>query len=607
MRKSPAPTSPPPSPDEPGGRAGRDLWVMLGLAASVLFVYAQTWRFDLVDYDDLSYIVMCPQIAEGLNWAGFKWAFASFYSTNWIPLTWISFMAEISAFGRNAGWLHIDNMMLHLASVLLLFRMLRRSTGEVAAAGLAAALFAVHPVHVESVAWIAERKDALSTFFLMLSLSAYLEYAREPRLRRYLTTFGLLALGLMAKPMLVTAPCLMLLLDHWPLGRLEKVGARRLLLEKLPFFALVAGSSLVTVLAQRKNMANLQLLPFSLRFANAVNSYWAYIGKLLWPVKLTAFYPYPEHQSGWLMLAGLFGLVAVTLLSLREAKRRPYFVTGWLWYVGSLIPVIGLVQVGDQALADRYTYIPSIGLCFAAAWALREAAAARPALRQALWSGAVAAVAALAVVARVQTGYWRDTRALWTHALAVSEHNYIAESGIGTMYLSDGNLAEAIAHYRKAVQYEPKYALIFNTLGATLLRYGHAGEALPYLERAVELRPQYIEARSNLGMGYAELGRLQDAVAQYRRVLELEPGYAEVENNLGIALAREGKAAEAVTHFERATAISPDYADAHYDLAVMLVQLGRRDEAKREALEALRLKPGNQDIVRLLRDLSSGG
>lgn len=583
--------------------AGRGFWICLGLIAANLVVYSQVWSFGLVSYDDIHYLKMSPHVSNGLTLRGVKWALTTFYFANWHPLTWLSYMLDIELYGRNAGGFHVTNAVLHSVASILLFRALRRLTNAEVPSAFVAALFAVHPLHVESVAWVSERKDVLSAVFLMLALSAYGAYARRPGLRRYLIMALLFILGLMSKPMLVTFPFLLLLLDFWPLRRPP---SWRLLAEKAPLFLLSAASSYLTLRAQALNVAKLDVLPFILRAANAAASYVVYAAKTLWPANLAVFYPYPRAQSGWWMVVCLLGLTAVSLAVLREARRRPYLPVGWFWFLGTLVPVIGLVQTGDQAMADRYAYIPIIGLFIMAAWGAEELAEARPDLSGLVRAAAACAILACVIAARAQVGCWRGDRELWSRALAVTTGNFVAESGMGTVLLAEGKLDQAIAHYEKAVALEPFYAQTYNTLGATLMKYGHVREALPYLDRAAKLKPGFAEAHNNLGLALASLGDVDQAIARYTEALRLEPNYAEVQGNLAIALARQGRLDEALSLFNVALRLNPDFADGHYNLAVILFQKGKSAEAADHLRTALRLNPDHADARLMLDDLARG-
>lgn len=593
--------------------AGRGLWISLGLIAVNLAVYSQVIHFGLVSYDDVHYLKLSPHLSNGLTLSGVKWALTTFFFANWHPLTWLSYMLDVELYGLNPGGFHAMNVALHTLASLLLFRMLRRLSGAEFPSAFVAALFAVHPLHVESVAWVSERKDVLSAVFLMLALSAYGAYARRPGLRRYLLVALLFALGLMSKPMLVTFPFLLLLLDYWPLRRWALPGdvpgpqqqpTWPLLVEKAPLLLLSAFSCFLTMRAQALNVAKLIELPFGARLANAANSYVSYAAKTLWPIDLAVFYPYPRVQSGWWMVACLLGLAAVSLAVVREVRRRPFLAVGWFWYLGTLVPVIGLIQAGDQAMADRYSYIPIIGLFIMAAWGAVELATRRPALRAPLGAAAACAVLTCLIAARAQVGYWRSDKALWARALAVTRGNYVAETGMGTVLLAEGEFELAIVHYEKAVALEPYYAQTYNTLGVMLMKYGHVRSALPYLDRAVNLQPGFAEAHSNLGLALSSIGKVDQAIASFKEALRLDPSYAEVQVNLAIVLSGQGRLDEALPLIYEALRLNPDYADGHYNLAVALFSQGKAAEAAAHLRTALRLNPEHAEARAMLDDLS---
>lgn len=594
---------------------GSDLWIHLGLIAAILFVYAQVWDFLLVNFDDTYYLMSSPHVANGLTLPGIKWAFTTFYFVNWHPLTWLSYMLDVEIYGLHLGGFHATNVALHAASSLLLFGLLRRLTGAKYPSAFVAALFAVHPLHVESVAWIAERKDVLSGVFLMLALTAYAAYARLPSRRRYLVVVAMFCLGLMSKPMLVTFPFVLLLLDFWPLRRWAVPGdapgpgqmsAWSLVVEKVPLLLLAAVSCYVTVLAQTPAMAGMNYLPLGSRVARAANSYVGYAAKTLWPVRLEAFYPYPRVQSGWRMVQYVLGLFVVSLAVIRQARRRPYLPVGWFWYLGTLVPVIGLVQVGDQAMADRYTYIPIIGLFIIAAWGGAELASRRPGLRLSLWATAVAVVLACLFTARAQTGHWRDSKTLWTHALAVDPSNHAAEAGVASVLLNEGKVEESIAHMEKAVALNPSNPQLHGSLGVTLVKGGHAGRALPYLVKWVAFSPQLASAHSNLGLALVSLGRVDEGLDQLKEAVRLDPQSAEIRANLAIALVHRKRLDEAMSHFGDALRLDPDYADGHYNLAVTLFEKGNYAEAAGHLRTALRLRPDIEEARLMLADLERG-
>lgn len=588
------------------------LWVYSGLIAAIAFIYAQVWFFDFVNFDDQYYLRVSPYVSSGLTLPGIKWALTTFYFVNWHPLTWLSYMLDVEIYGLNAGGFHVTNVLLHATASILLFRLLRRLTGAGSASAFVAALFAVHPLHVESVAWVSERKDVLCGVFFMLTLSAYAAYVRSPGVRRYSLVAIMFILGLMSKPMIVTLPFLLLLMDIWPLRRLALPGDTlkpqhqppwRLLVEKAPLMLFAAASCYLTVRAQAANVAKLDVLPLSVRVANAASSYVGYVAKTIWPSRLAAFYPYPSVQSGWRMVACLLALLAVSLAVVRELRRRPHLAVGWFWYLGTLIPVIGLVQTGDQSMADRYTYIPIIGLFIMVAWSGQELVERNADHRVVVRGAAILVLFACVIAARAQTSHWRGTKELWARALAVTQDNYIAESGMGGVLLSEGKLDEAIVHYEKAVAITPFSAQTYNTLGAALMKHQYIEKALPYLVHAVELKPEYAEAHNNLGLALVSLGKIDQAIAHYEEALRIEPNYAEVLSNLAIALARLGRFDEALARFKESLRSDPDYADGHYNLAVALFQRGNVAEAIVHLRTALRLDPDNADARHMLSDL----
>ncbi|MHB8765295.1 MAG: glycosyltransferase family 39 protein, partial [Deferrisomatales bacterium] len=433
----------------------------LALALGVAALYGRTHGYPLVGYDDPQYLLQSPHVSAGLTWAGALWALTATYHANWHPLTWLSYMLDVELFGPSAGAHHGVNALLHGVNAVLLYGLLRRTTGATWRSALVAALFAVHPLRVESVAWVAERKDVLSTCFALLALGAYARYAKRPGVARYLVVAGCFALGLMAKPMVVTLPCLMLVLDRWPLGRREGWG--RLALEKVPLLALAAGASALAVAAQGQADAVItwENAPFAYRGLNALASYGVYVAQALVPVGLAPFYPHPRHLGALPLAAGAGGAAVVAAGSAAAwcwRRRRPWFAVGWLWYLGTLVPVIGLVQVGDQAHADRYTYLPLVGLFLIGAWAAGEAAGPGGPRRAAVVAGAAGALAAFSALTWAQVGHWRSTEALFRHALAVDGRNWLAHNTLAADLLAQGRDAEALAHVEEALGLNPGLA-----------------------------------------------------------------------------------------------------------------------------------------------------
>lgn len=512
--------------------------LLFGLCLVLLtwIVYQPVVRHGFVNFDDGLYVTGNRHVQKGLTWEGFLWAWKANVASNWHPLTLLSHMLDCELHGMEAGGHHLTNLLLHLANVWLLFEVLRRMTGAVGPSALVAALFAIHPTHVESVAWIAERKDVLSGFFFVLTLGAWHRWARARRRASYLLAVFLFACGLLSKPMVVTLPCVLLLLDVWPLGRLRPgeirsarelwAGLRPLLIEKIPLFALSAASSAVTVYAQQGSLATLTAVSLGRRVGNALVSYVAYLGKTFWPAKLAAFYPLPPDIPLWKALAAGALLAAITGLALWRLRRQPYLAVGWLWFLGMLVPVIGFVQVGRQAMADRYTYLPSIGLFLAVVWGMAELAARWRVPRAALAGGSLAVVAGLSVAAHAQVGTWKDSLTLFRHAIAVTENNYLAHLNVAVSLSRQGDEAGARPHFREVLRLHPNLAEAHAAYATGLRRWGKSAEALPYARRAVGLKPERARYRQMLGLILEDLGRRDEAVAQLRKAVELNPALA---------------------------------------------------------------------------------
>jgi len=593
------------------------------LAILTLAVFLPVTRHEFLNYDDGLYVAGNPHVLGGLHAQSLAWAFTTFRAVNWHPVTWISLMLDASVFGQKPFGFHLMNLILHIANVLLLFLLLNRLTGSLWRSTLVAALFAIHPLHVESVAWVAERKDVLSTLFWMLTMLAYVNYARKPSAGRYAAVLVLYALGLMAKPMLVSLPLVLLMLDYWPLGRFaakKKDSNRRLLYEKLPLFLLAAGSCIITFIAQRSYgaVASLHHIPAGLRVANALVSYVVYIGKTILPVKLSAFYPHPHSVPVWETALSAIVLALVTVLVVRAAGRRPYLAVGWLWYVVTLIPVIGLVQVGAQAMADRYTYVPLIGLFIMVAWSVkangrkgerenwRHGAPRSPSLPLAhspiLTVAAFALIAVLSSLARIQTGYWQDSETLFRHALSVTKGNYLAHDNLGVALYNQGRLGEAADHFSKAVALDPDYADTQANLGTVLMQMGRTDEAARHLKIALRLDNNLADAHNSFGILLVEQGKPADAIKHYREALRIDPDNADTYFNIACAFAELGKLDDAVKNYSEALRLRPDDAGAHTNLGIVLMRMGQVRKAIGELEEAARLDPGNADAKHNLRN-----
>jgi tetratricopeptide (TPR) repeat protein len=610
------------------------LLICLFLTLAVLAVFWQVKNNDFVNYDDPRCVLENLHIQRGLNSDDLKWAFTTSHAGYWQPLTWLSFMMDYQLFGLNPGGYHLVNLLLHIINSLLLFLILNRMTHALWKSAFVAALFALHPLHVESVAWIAERKDVLSAFFWMLTMGAYVFYAEKPGLKKYLLTLLFFSLGLMAKPMLVTLPCVLLLLDYWPLGRLrfnqpvnvQKIAASKkeekrarkisasakgkwaippdpsrqwqrlwpVIREKIPFFALSAISTMLTFLGQQKvgAMESFEVLPMGARIGNALISYAAYIGKLIYPRGLAVFYP---HQGtpplGEVFLAAAFLLIA-TLLIIRWQAKMPYLAVGWLWYLGTLVPVIGIIQVGMQSMADRYTYIPVIGLFVAMAWAIPDIARNWRYRQYILAGGAGIVLLALMYLTWMQVKYWQNSITLFEHAIQVTNNNYLAHNNLGVALSDSGRKEEAMAHYREAIRTNSSYENAHFNLGNHLSAQGRTDEAILSYQEALRLRPNYAKAHNNLAALLISKKRFKEAIGHYQEALKTDPTNSGTHYNLGVAWMSIDHFEDAIGHFKEAIRINPRFVEAHNAWGIASARLGKTSEAIDHFREALWLKPG---------------
>jgi protein O-mannosyl-transferase len=534
----------------------KPIYVSLSLAALTILVYFQVHDFEFVNFDDRETILGNSHLRDGITLAGLGWAFTSAYAANWFPVTWISHMVDVQFFGLDSGWHHLTNLMIHTASVLLLFALLRRMTGRMWESAFVSFVFALHPLHVESVAWVSERKDVLSAFFWFLTTWLYLDYVDRPNLRRYLLSLGSFCLGLMSKQMLVTLPFVLLLLDYWPLKRTKTTLMSRLVVEKIPYLTISAAASVIAFKVQHSAGAVLSVdsIPLATRAANAVISYAAYLGTFFFPYKLAMFYPYPPSLPVWQIAGSAVILALISALAI----RRPYLTVGWLWYLGTLVPVIGLVQVGEQARADRYTYIPLIGISIMLAWGVAELIERRPRTRFALGVVSAAFCAAWLAISWSQIQYWRNSTALFEHAIASTENNYIAHLNLGTVLAEQGRTRDALRH----------------------------------LYASVEEKPDHNDGHDSLGAVLGQMGRTREAAEQFQQAIRLQPNDSEAHSNLGNVLLAQGKFLDASNEFRTALRIFPDFATAHFGLGAALLNLGRIDESIAQFNDTLRLDPG---------------
>ena len=577
------------------------LIICLFLVAASLLIYSQSINFDFVYYDDELYVTENPFVKAGLTLEGIYWAFTSGYAANWHPLTWLSHMLDVDLYGLNPMGHHWTNLQIHIVNTILLFLVFNRMTGALWQSSLVAALFAVHPLHVESVAWVAERKDVLCTLFWILSMWAYAGYVRYSTKIRYVSSIILFTLGLMAKPMIVTLPFVFLLLDYWPLKRFQsgqsgngdnlqqRLVALGLIWEKIPFFILSAASSVVTYLVQQSGGAvkYLDAFPFHARIGNAMVSYASYIGKMIWPINLAVFYPFPETIPLWQAAGAGVLLASVTVLVFRAAGSKPYLAVGWLWYVGTLVPVIGLVQVGSQSMADRYTYIPLIGLFIIVVWGLSDISAKWRVQRiiPAIFSSVM--LISFMICAWFQVRHWQNGITLFTHVLNVTQNNDIAHGELGYALDQHGKSDEAIINYSKALQINPDYKEAHNNLGDTLARQGNFKDAIYHYNQALRIDPNYVASHNNLGIVLARQGNFKDAVYHYKQALKSNSKYARAYYNLGKIFTNQGKIEDAILNYRKALHFSPNMTQALYNLS--WISATYKDEKFRNGEEAVRL------------------
>lgn len=586
------------------GKPYLPLAIQLALLGLVAGIYCQTARFGFVNYDDGSYVFENPVISAGLSWHGVVWAFTHVHSQNWHPLTSISHMLDCRLFGLNPGRHHITSVFFHAAAAMLLFEFLRRATGSIWASAVTAAIFAVHPLRVESVAWISERKDVLSGFFFMVTLLAYANYVSRRQGRRMLLVVIGLAFGLMAKPMLVTTPLVLLFLDYWPLSRTEPLRTR--VLEKLPLFLLSIGSCYATIAAQKLALGTTENLPLSWRLSNAVVSYAVYLRQLIWPNDLIPFYIHPESHVSVVELIGTSVLItAITIGVIMVRRRRGYLMSGWFWFLIMLLPVIGIIQVGLQGHADRYTYLPSIGVIIGIVWTGRDWVSRLLFPKSITIAVSLSIVAILAGLSYRQTSHWRDTASLWNYALKISPDNDVAYAGLAGIELVQGRLDEAITDYRRALELRDGNSAAHYGLALALARQRKFDQAIAHWEKSLEIQPDNTSARNYLGTALATIGRDKAAVQQWQQSLHYDPDNGDAMNNLAwlFATSRDPElrnGGQAVGYAERATRLpGGDNPMVYRTLAAAAAENGRFEEARAAAehARALALAKGNTAIA----------
>jgi len=595
------------------------LIVSLFLIIITLAVFWQVRNHEFVNFDDDDYITTNRYVQAGWTWEGVSWAFTSKFHGHWHPVTWLSHMTDCQLFGLNPAGHHLTSLFLHIANVLLLFLILERMTGALFRSALVAALFAIHPLHVEPVAWIADRKDVLSTSFWMLAMWAYVRYAERPGFGRYILILVAFILGLMAKPMVVTLPLVFLLMDYWPLRRFQfgqnhnslkpryqSASLRRLVGEKVLFLVVTGAFVILTVLARHsfflysKNIMKYgasqrpflsSLMPEGHNLIHAPVSYITYIGKLLWPFNLAAPYPKPGMPVIWQVGAAGLLLICISFLVFWKGRRSPFLPVGWLWYLLTLLPVIGVVKAAPYMLADRYTYLPLIGLFIMIAWGVPDLVAGWRYRRLVLGISTAMLVLGFTVSSWLQVRHWKNGLTLFEHVVNVTTDNWLAHNNLGTALEAKGRFDEAITHYSEAVRINPNLVHIHNNLGAVLDRQGRFDEAISHFSEAVRIKPDYAEAHNNLGVVLTKQGKLEEAIGHYLKALVIKPDHAEAHNNLGLAYIGQGRVEEAFGHFSDAIQIKPHYAEAHFNLGVALAKQGKVWWAIRHFSEAVRIKP----------------
>jgi tetratricopeptide (TPR) repeat protein len=591
-----------------------EVMVCLVLVIATLAVYWQVRNHFFLNFDDDLYVTGNYHVRAGLSLAGVKWALTETEAANWHPLTRLSHMLDVQLFGMNAGAHHMTSMFFHLANTVLLFFVFKRMTGCVWQSGFVAALFTLHPLHVESVAWVSERKDVLSTFFWLLTMGGYVLYIERPGKIRFLITLLFFAFGLMAKPMLVTLPFVLLLMDYWPLDRFggkriqtgivdvsnrsdnphptslvaqsvtegQRMPMLRLVVEKLPFFALSAVTCWLTIHAQQGKGAvgSLERFPIAVRVTNALVSYVKYIGKTIWPENLAAYYPHPGIASGWWVVGAGLLLVVVSILAIRTIRQLPWLIVGWLWYLGTLVPVIGFLQVGTQAMADRYTYVPLIGLFIIMAWGFPELAAGWRSKEKLLALAGTFLLVTLMVSSWFQARHWKDSITLFQHAIKATTNNYLAHEKLGVALTARGKPDAAIRHFKEALRIKPDNEGVHLNLANALLSKGRIHECIRYYQKVLRDHPGYAILHHNLGVVLAREGKISSAIVHLRKAFRIKPDYAQAHNSLGVALVYQGLTKEAMAHFREALRIKPNYSLAQTNLNKTLRAQGNTRDMK---------------------------
>ncbi len=581
-----------------------EIIISLFIIAASLAVYWQIIDHKFINYDDGDYITENPHVQAGFTKENIKWAFTTGHAANWHPVTWLSHMLDIELYGLHSMGHHWTNLQIHIINSILLFLVLKMMTGALWRSAFVAALFALHPLHVESVAWVSERKDVLSTFFWILSIWAYVRYVRQPDTKRYFLLILLFVLGLMSKPMLVTLPFVLLLLDFWPLSRFQSSNRGHynfsyktlagLVWEKLPLFALSAVSSFITFFVQQEGGAvkSLEAFPLTLRVANALFAYLSYLGKTIWPQHLALIYPYPSSFTLWQISIFVSLLLVISALVIWLSKNYPYLATGWLWYLGTLVPVIGLVQVGSQSMADRYTYIPLIGIFVIAVWGMADFSERWRIQKNVLILSCCSVLVLLMTCAWHQARYWQNSITISTHTLNITSNNSMAHYVLGqALDNKHGKLEKAIFHYNEALKIRPDFAKAHNNLGAIMFRQGNDKLAAYHFDKAIQIHYDFAKAHNNYATVLLKQNKFEEAAKHYKEAIRIDPENIPAYNNLANMLEVQKDFDEAVLYYKKALGINAQNADTHYKLGRILIKQEKINEAMSHFTEAIKLNP----------------
>jgi protein O-mannosyl-transferase len=566
------------------------------LAMVTLAVFWQVNQFNFVNIDDDIYVTENSHIRSGITLDGIHWAFSTLHAEFWHPLTWLSLMLDYQLYGLNAGGYHVTNVILHILSTILLFWLFNRMTGAFWKSAFVAAFFALHPLRVESVAWVAERKDVLSGFFWMLTLCLYVYYTEKPAIKRYALVLFCFVCGLMSKPMVVTMPVVMILLDYWPLGRFESHKGKLLLWqlkEKALFFVLSAVFSIITIYAQHKLSVN--DFSISSRLANAPVSFITYLEKTFWPHDMAVFYPFSDQLLVWQILGSTLLIIAISVAVIIMVKRFPYLFVGWLWYAITLLPVIGIIRSTIHSMHDNYTYLPSIGIAIMLAWGIPLLFPREDTRKNILFPAGIAVIAVLAVLTWQQCSYWKNSVTVFSHALLVTKDNYIAHNNLGIVLFSEGKTNKALHHYNKAIRIINDNAIVYTNRGILFTKIGQYNHAIEDFNEAIRLKSDYADAYNGRGNACYKLGQYQQTLTNYNEAIRLKPDYADAYNNRGVAYYKLGQYQQALADYNEAIRLKLDYAEACYNRGNAYYETGQYQHAVADYNKAINLK---QNYVR---------